>query len=52
MADLIEPVGPPADEDKPRPIRERLFWFAVFAFGGLAAMAGAAILLRGLLLLG
>lgn len=49
MAKLIEPVGPPAEEDEPRPLRERLLWFAVLALGGLIAVAAAAYVLRALL---
>jgi len=33
-------------------LKERLLWFAALALGGLAATAGAAFLLRALLLLG
>lgn len=49
---LFRPVGPPADDDAPRPLIEKLRWFAALALGGLAATAGAVVLLRGLLLLG
>lgn len=53
MADWFEPVGPALDppaEDAPKPtLRARLFWFVVLALAGLAAVAGAAYLLRALL---
>lgn len=49
---LFRPVGPPADEDAPRPPIEKLRWFAALALAGLAATAGAAVLLKALLLIG
>jgi len=49
---FFRPVGPPADEDAPRPLIEKLLWFAALALAGLAATAGAAFLLRELLFLG
>lgn len=49
MADLIEPVGPPAEEDPPRSLREKVFWFLVLALSGTIAVASAAYLLRALL---
>lgn len=49
---LFRPVGPPADDDAPRPLMKKLLWFAALALAGLAATAGAAFLLRALLILG
>lgn len=53
MADWFEPVGPELDppaEDAPKPsLGARLLSFIVLALAGLAAVAGAAYLLRALL---
>ncbi|GJL90625.1 DUF2474 domain-containing protein [Hyphococcus sp.] len=52
MAERFEPVAPPTDHEKPGPLGVRLFWFALFALGGLLAVAAAAYFLRALLLIG
>lgn len=53
MPDLFEPVGPPEkDDDDSPPLSKRLLWFAALALAGLLAVAGAAYLLRALLLVG
>lgn len=51
MAELFEPVPPPADE-KPKPLASRLLWFAGLALAGLALTAAAAYFLRALLFIG
>lgn len=51
MPDLIEPVGPPADNGEKPPLTRRLMWMAVLALAGLIAVAGAAYILRALLLM-
>lgn len=52
MADPFRPVGPPAEDDAPRPLGKKLIWFALLALAGLLAVAGAAYLLRALLFIG
>lgn len=52
MPDPIEPVGPPADGDERPPLARRLMWMAILALAGLIAVAGAAYILRALLLFG
>lgn len=52
MPDPIEPVGPAADNNEKPPLTRRLMWMAVLALAGLIAVAGAAYILRALLLFG
>lgn len=51
MADPFEPVGPPADDEKPPPFARRLLWMALIALAGAALVAGTAYFLRALLFL-
>jgi len=50
--DLLRPAPPPEGAENDRPLLHRLGWFAALAAASLAATAGLAYVLRGLLFIG